>query len=102
MARLNEDLAPGPGPRLSTLPTETAEDAVVCSLDWLKVAAKTPDGLEQAFQYIIATVHERDRLTEEHQTQNAQIENLQTCTETQNIQIEELIAERDQLSFELL
>lgn len=42
-ARLNEDLAPGTGPRLLTLPTETAEDAIVCSLDWLREATKKGD-----------------------------------------------------------
>src|SRR5271168_3581402 len=92
MARLNEDLAPGAGSRLSTLPAETAEDAVVCSLDWLKEAVKTPDGLDQAFQLIAATVRECEQLRE----------NLQARTQAYNTQIEELIAERDQLNSELL
>jgi hypothetical protein len=66
MARLNESPAPIAGPRLSLLPSETAEDAVVCSLDWLKEATKTSEGLEQAFSHITTTIRERDRLLEEH------------------------------------
>jgi hypothetical protein len=58
--------------------------------------------LDQAFKYITATIREQDRLLEEHQTQNAQIENFQTRTQAYDTQIEELIAERDQLNFELL
>jgi hypothetical protein len=67
MARLNEESpAPEAGPRLSLLPSETAEDAVVCSLDWLNEATKTPEGLEQAFSHITATIRERDHLLEKH------------------------------------
>jgi hypothetical protein len=88
MARLNESPAPAAGPRLSLLPSETAEHAVVCSLDWLKEATTTPEGLEQAFSHITATIHERDQFLEER--------------DARDTQIEELIAKRDQLSSELL
>jgi len=50
MARLNEpDQAHGAGHRLSTLPTETAEDAVVYTLEWLKEATETLEKLNLAF-----------------------------------------------------
>ena len=87
MARLNETDQTAPaGTRLSLLP-ETA-DAVTCSLDWLREAALTPEGLGEAFDLIMTTVRERDHLAEESQAHNAQVS--------------ELIAERDQLNFELL
>jgi len=100
MARLNEpDQAHGAGPRLSLLPEETAEDIVVCSLDWLKEATETPEKLDQAFEYIIGTVRDRDRLKEKIQTQTQAFD---TQTQAHDAQIADLIAERDELNSELL
>jgi hypothetical protein len=57
-------------PRFLLLPEEMTEDTVVCTLDWLKETAQTPEGLEQVFDLIIATIQERNRLQEERQVQN--------------------------------
>jgi hypothetical protein len=89
MARLNETDQPSEErPRFSLLPDEAAEDAVVCTLDWLKEAVQTPKGLEQAYTYITATINERDRLLEQIQTQN----------QAHETQVMELINERDELN----
>ena len=81
------------------MPEETAEDIVVCSLDWLKEATETPEKLDQAFEYIIGTVRDRDRLKEKIQTQTQAFE---TQTQAHDAQIADLIAERDELNSELL
>ena len=66
IARLNETDQPSKErPRFSLLPDEAAEDAVVYTLDWLKEAVQTPEGLEQAYTYVTATINERDRLLEQ-------------------------------------
>jgi hypothetical protein len=91
MARLNKGESEE-RPRFSLLPEETTEDAVVCTLDWLKETVQTPEGLEQAFDLIIATIQERNRLQEERQVQN----------KAYKTQITELINERDKLSYKLL
>jgi hypothetical protein len=53
MARLNEGES-AEGPRFSLLPEEMTSDTVVCTLDWLKETVQTPEGLEQAFDLIMA------------------------------------------------
>jgi hypothetical protein len=91
MAQLNEGESEE-RPRFLLLPEETTEDAVVCTLDWLKETAQTPEGLEQAFDLIMATIQERNRLQEERQAQN----------KAYKTQITELINKRDKLSYKLL
>src|ERR1700693_3511898 len=91
MARLNKGESEE-RPQFSLLIEETTEDTVVCTLDWLKETAQTPEGLEQAFDLIMATIQERNRLREERQAQN----------KAHETQITELINEKDELSHELL
>ncbi len=83
-------------PRFSLLPEETTEDTVVCILDWLKETVQTPEGLAQAFDLIIATIQERNRLQEEKQAQS------QAQNQVYKAQIQEFIEERDQFQHELL
>jgi hypothetical protein len=67
-------------------------DTVVCTLDWLKETAQIPEGLKQAFDLIIVTIQERNRLQEERQAQN----------KAYKTQITELINKRNELSYKLL
>lgn len=89
MVRQNDTSeSPKMGPRFSLLPNETAEDAIACTLEWLQEVVKTPEGLEQAYKHISATIQERDQALGQIQTQETQIR--------------ELIAERDEFQYELL
>jgi hypothetical protein len=105
MARLNKGESEE-GPRFSLLPEETTSDTVVCTLDWLKETAQIPEGLEQAFDLIMATIQERNRLQEERQVQNkayeAQIREHEAQIREHEAQVRELIEERDQFQHELL
>jgi hypothetical protein len=78
---------------------ETTSDTVICILDWLKETAQTPEGLEQIFDLIIATIQERNRLQEERQVQN-KVYKIQI--REYKIQVQELIEERDQFRYKLL
>jgi hypothetical protein len=98
MARLNKGESEET-PRFSLLLEDTTSDTVVYTLDWLKEIAQTPEGLEQAFDLIIATIQERNRLKEERQVQNQEHE---VQIREQETQIRELIEERDQFQHELL
>jgi hypothetical protein len=97
MARLNEGESEE-RPRFSLLPEETTEDTVVCTLDWLKETAQTPEGLAQAFDLIMATIQERNKLLE----RQAQDEIHEAQIQEYEAQIRELIEERDQFQHELL
>src|SRR4030081_3286683 len=92
MARLNKGESEE-GPRFLLLLEETTSDTVVCTLDWLKETAQTPEGLEQVFDLIIATIQERNRLQEERQVQNktykTQIREQETQIREQETQIRE-------------
>ena len=77
-----------PSPRLSLLPDEIDTDVAVLSLDWLRDAMTTPEGAEDAYTRILATIRERDQALKEIQTHAAQVR--------------ELIEERDQFQYELL
>jgi hypothetical protein len=98
MARLNEGESEE-RPRFSLLPEETTEDAVVCTQEWLEEAATTPDRLVRAFDLIMATIQERNRLQEERQVQNKVYE---AQIREHEVQVRELIEERDQFQHELL
>ena len=82
-------------PRLSILPNEDKEDAIVLSPDWLREAMATPDGAEDAYHRILSTICERDHALE-------QVQRYQKQEQARETQIQELIDERDQLSNELL
>jgi hypothetical protein len=74
-------------------------DTVVCTLDWLKETAQIPEGLEQVFDLIIATIQERNRLQEERQVQNKAYK---VQIQEYKAQVQELIEERDQFQHKLL
>jgi hypothetical protein len=78
-------------PRLSILPDDT-EDTVVITLDWLQEITQTLEGCEEAFDLILNTIKERDRL----------YKNLQTQTQAHEAQVLALIMDKEELSQELL
>ena len=86
---------PNPEPRLSVLPNEDKDDAIVLSPDWLREAMATPDGAEDAYTRILSTIRERDHALE-------QVQRYKMQEQARETQIQELIDERDQLSNELL
>jgi hypothetical protein len=98
MVRLNEG-GSEERPRFSLLPEETSDDHVVCTPEWLEEATKTPDGLVRAFNLIMATIRERNQAMQER---NQELEEKQAQNEAHEIQITELINERDELNQELL
>jgi hypothetical protein len=78
-------------PRLSILPDDT-EDTVVITLDWLQEITQTLEGCEEAFDLILNTIKERDRL----------YKNLQTQTQAHEAQVLALVMDKEELSQELL
>ena len=92
IARLNKGESEE-GPRFLLLPEEIISDTVVCTLDWLKKTAQTPEGLKQVFDLIIATIQDRNRLQKERQVQN---KTYKAQIREQETQIQKLIKEKDQ------
>jgi hypothetical protein len=78
-------------PRLSILPDNT-EDTVIITLDWLQEITQTPEGCKEAFDLILNTIKERDRL----------YKNLQTQTQAHEAQVLALVMDKEELSQELL
>ena len=91
MARPHEPDQLPAGSRLSIFPDAT-KDTVVITLDWLQEITKTPEGCEEAFDLILNTIKERDRL----------YKNLQTQAQAHEAQVLALVQDKEELSQELL